>query len=161
METKVVIQKLKEEDSKIIKRHMYWSVVGGLVPIPLIDFAAVTAIQLDMISELCKNYKINFSKNSVKAIISALTGTATARFASSIVKAIPGIGTVAGAVSMPILSGASTYALGEVFASHFRAGGDLSNFKAENFKDYYKSKFEDGKTMAEEVKKKKKEKSKS
>ena len=47
---------------EIIKNHVIWSLGGGLIPIPIVDFIAVTSIQLDMIKDLCSVYGINFDK---------------------------------------------------------------------------------------------------
>ena len=33
----------------IIKSHVVWAMGGGLIPVPLFDIAAVTAIQMDML----------------------------------------------------------------------------------------------------------------
>jgi hypothetical protein len=71
------------------------------------------------------------------------------------VKAIPGIGSFLGGVSMAVLSGASTYAIGQVFIRHFESGGDLFNFDSERFKNFYKEQFEKGKEYAQKWKKEK------
>jgi len=51
------------------------------------------------------------------------------------------------------LSGASTYALGEVFQSHFESGGTFLDFDVTRLKRMYDEKFEKGKEMAEEINK--------
>ena len=43
----------------IIKRHVYWAIGAGLIPIPAADIAAVTAIQLDMLKQVCSFYDID------------------------------------------------------------------------------------------------------
>ena len=55
---------------------------------------------------------------------------------------------------MSVLSGASTFALGEVFKKHFETGGTFLDFDPERLKKYYHEKFEKGKEMAEELRKK-------
>jgi len=52
------------------------------------------------------------------------------------------------------LSGASTYALGEVFKKHFETGGTFLDFDPERLRKYYNEKFEKGKEVAEELRKK-------
>ena len=142
----------------IIKRHTYWAVGAGLIPVPLADIAAVTAIQLDMLKALCKLYDVDYSQEKGKSWISALAGSTlssmAASFGASAVKAVPLIGTFIGITSMSIMSGAVTYALGNVFAQHFEGGGSLSNFKAENVKKYYREKLNEGKELAKELKEK-------
>ena len=137
---------------EIIKNHVLWSLGGGLIPFPILDFIAVTSIQLDMIKDLCSVYRVNYDKNQGKNLVSALVGTSLASIGASFVKAIPGIGTLLGGVSMSIMSGAATYALGNVFATHFARGGTLDNLSVNDFRVFYNEKMEEGKTRAKEWK---------
>lgn len=137
---------------------MYWSIGVGFIPIPIIDIAAVAAIQLDMLKSICELYEVDYSKEQGKFWIGALAGStlssALARFGASAVKAIPVIGTAIGMTSMSIISAASTYAIGSVFVNHFEAGGTLGSFEAEKVKTFYKEKVEEGKKLAVKVKEK-------
>ncbi len=138
----------------VIKNHMMWSMGAGLIPIPMADFLAVSAIQLDMIKQLSKIYEVDFKMTEGKALITSLTGSGLARLGARAVKFIPGVGSVIGGVTMAVLSGASTYALGEVFKKHFDTGGTFLDFDPERLKKYYNDKFEKGKQVAEEMRKK-------
>ncbi len=138
----------------IIKNHIVWAMGAGLIPVPIVDFFAVSGIQLDMIRQLCKLYDQDFKESEGKAIITSLTGSGLARMgARAMVKFIPGIGSVIGGVTMAVLSGASTYALGEVFQKHFETGGTFLDFDPKRLKKMYNEKFEKGKQVAEEIKK--------
>ena len=53
---------------------------------------------------------------------------------------------------MAIMSGASTYAVGRIFARHFAAGGTLSDFDPGDFKRDYEEELENGKKKAKEWK---------
>lgn len=130
---------------------MYLSVGAGLIPLPLVDFVAVSGIQLDMINKLAELYEKDFEKNQAKAIVSALGGAGLARLAAGMTKAVPVIGSVLGGVTMSVLSGASTYAVGEVFKNHFAEGGSLNDLNIEKFKAFYNEKFEQGKAMAKDM----------
>ncbi len=141
----------KEKCNKIIKNHVLWSFGAGLMPLPLFDIAAVTAIQLDMLKQLSDLYEINYSKSSGKAFVTALTGSTFARIGSSLVKSIPGIGTVIGGISMSALSGASTYAIGQVAINHFEAKGNFLNIDFDWAKGIYKEKFEQGKQYVSDL----------
>jgi uncharacterized protein (DUF697 family) len=134
---------------------------AGFIPVPIADLFAVSAIQLDMIRQLCKLYEIDFKQTEGKAIITALTGSGLARLGARAVKFIPGVGSILGGVTMAALSGASTYALGEVFKKHFETGGTFLDFDPERLKKYYNEKFEKGKEVAEELRKKQENVSKS
>ncbi|MEY3422382.1 MAG: hypothetical protein RIR48_2689 [Bacteroidota bacterium] len=145
----------------IIKNHMVWSMGAGFIPVPIADLFAVSAIQLDMIRQMCKLYDVDFKQTEGKALITALTGSGLARLGARAVKFIPGVGSILGGVTMAALSGASTYALGEVFKKHFETGGTFLDFDPQRLKNYYNEKFEKGKEVAEEMRKKQENISKS
>ena len=138
----------------IIRNHIIWSMGAGLIPVPIVDFFAVSGIQLDMIRQLCKLYDQDFKESEGKAIITSLTGSGLARMgAKAMIKFIPGIGSVIGGVTMAVLSGASSYALGEVFKKHFETGGTFLDFDVKRIKKMYNEKFEKGKKVAEQFQK--------
>ncbi len=147
----------KQSANSIIKNHMIWSMGAGFIPVPIADFFAVSAIQLDMIRQMCKLYEIDFKETEGKAIITALTGSGLARLGARAIKIIPGVGSVLGGLSLAILSGGSTYALGEVFKTHFETGGTFLDFDPDRLKKYYNEKFEKGKEMAKDLKKEQEE----
>jgi len=142
---------VKERANSIIKNHMYLAVGAGLIPVPVVDFVAVTGIQIDMIKKLADLYNVDFQKSQAKAIISALTGAGIARLAAGMTKVIPIIGSILGGITMSGLSGASTYAIGEVFKNHFSSGGNIGDLDIDKFSSFYKDKFEQGKTMAKDM----------
>ncbi len=137
----------------IIRNHTIWSMGAGFIPILIADIFAVSALQLDMIRQLCKVYDIDYEETRGKAIVTSLTGATIARLgARSVIKLIPGLGSIIGGVTVSIFAGASTYALGEVFKSHFASGGTILDFDPERVKKFYKEKFEKGKDIAKEWK---------
>jgi uncharacterized protein (DUF697 family) len=148
----------KDKAEKVIKNSVIWSMGAGLIPIPLADMMAVTAIQIDMIKQLADLYGIDFSESRLKPWLTALSGSVLSRLGANAVKFIPGIGSVLGGISMAALSGASTYAAGQVFITHFEAGGTLNDFDADKFKDFYTKQFEKGKAFVEDLQKEQKEK---
>ncbi len=141
----------RSQADSIIRSHVLWAMGGGLIPIPLVDFAAVTAIQLEMLQQLAQLYGVNYSRSNGKAFVSALTGTTLARLGASFVKAIPGIGTLIGGAAMSLTSGASTYAVGQVAINHFSNSGDLSNFVEDQLKNAYDVAFERGKSYVSDL----------
>ena len=137
----------------IIRNHVIWSMGAGLIPVLIADIFAVSALQLDMIRQLCKAYDINFQETQGKAIVTSLTSTTLARLtAGSVIKLIPGVGSIVGGVTVSVFAGASTYALGEVFKLHFSKGGTILDFDPERLRKYYKEKFEKGKKVAQKMK---------
>lgn len=132
------------------------SMGAGLVPIPILDIAAVTAVQLDLVKQLSQVYGVQHQGGMIdKGLITALTGSIFARIGASFIKIIPVVGSMLGGVSMAMMSGASTYAVGQVFKRHFEAGGDFSNFNPASARNLFDEEYERGKHMAEEWKKEK------
>ncbi len=142
-----------EMANSVIKNHMIWSMGAGFIPVPIADLFAVSAIQLDMIRQMCKIYDIDFKETEGKAVITTLTGSSLARLGARAVKFIPGVGSILGGVTMAVLSGGSTYALGEVFKKHFETGGTFLDFDPSRLKKYYNEKFEKGKEVASKIQK--------
>ena len=141
----------------IIRNHVIWSLGAGFIPVVAADVLAVSALQLDMIRQLCRVYDVNFSETQGKAIVTSLTSSTIARLsATSLTKLIPVVGSVIGGVTNSVFAGASTYALGEVFRKHFESGGTILDFDPERLKKMYKEKFEKGKKVAEQLRKQQK-----
>jgi len=140
----------------LIQTQVMVSMGAGLVPIPILDIAAVTAVQLDLVKQLSQLYGVQPQGGIDKGLITALTGSIFARIGASFIKVIPVVGSMLGGVSMAIMSGASTYAVGQVFKRHFEAGGDFSNFNPTSARSLFDEEYERGKHMAEEWKKEKK-----
>jgi len=146
------LDQITKNANSIIKNHMIWSMGAGFIPIPIVDLFAVSAIQLDMIRQLTNLYEINFKETEGKAYITSLTGGLLSRIGARAVKFIPGVGSVLGGVTLAVLSGGSTYALGEVFKKHFETGGTFLDFDPARLKNYYDEQFEKGKAYAGKVK---------
>lgn len=139
----------KEETDRIIRHHVWASMGLGLIPLPLIDFMAMTGVQLLMLRKLARLYNIPFRKDKVKNILSALIGGAfppavSGPLAASIAKSVPLIGQTAGAVTMPVIAGAATYSVGKVFVQHFASGGTFLTFDPEEVRAYYADMLKEG-----------------
>jgi uncharacterized protein (DUF697 family) len=142
----------REEADRIIREHIVWSVGAGLVPVPLLDIAAVSAIQLDMLKQLATHYKVKYTESEGKVFLSAMTGSILAKLAANAIKFIPGIGSAIGGISMAVLSGASTYALGQVACNHFEGGGMIGGLDIDKAKKAFEEHLERGKQVATELK---------
>ncbi|PHI19527.1 hypothetical protein CEQ90_12575 [Lewinellaceae bacterium SD302] len=134
----------------IIRNHVLWSMGASyVIPLPIADVFAVSALQLDMIRQLCRVYDIDFAETQGKAIVSSLTTSTMARAgARSLIKLVPGLGTVIGGITVAAVNGASTYALGQVFRRHFSTGGTFLDFDTDRLKKMYQEQFEKGKSVA-------------
>ena len=135
---------------KTIHNYKWWSMGAGLIPIPFVDLATVSGVQLKMLYELSKIYGVPFERNRGKAVLSSLIGSVipcTLSFgaAGSALKAVPAIGALAGTPAMVLFSGASTWAVGKVFIQHFESGGTFLDFNPDEVRDYFRSQFEEAK----------------
>jgi len=133
-----------------INYSMLLSGTVGIVPIPLVDFVGVTAIQLALVKQLSSIYGVEYTSGATKRTISALIGGAVPAFGSmtvaSWVKMIPVVGSVLGGSTMMLLSGASTYAIGRVFAQHFEKGGTVLDIEPRQVKKQFNEYYEAGKS---------------
>jgi uncharacterized protein (DUF697 family) len=139
---------LREKADRIVQTHVVWAVGAGLVPVPLLDIAAVTGIQLDMLKQLCSLYQVRYTESQGKSWVASLSGSILARMGASVIKSVPVIGSILGGVSMSALSGAATYALGRVTAAEFEQGGDFETADLEKAREAYADELERGKEFA-------------
>ena len=142
----------RSEAEKIVRDHVLWSLGAGLMPVPLFDIAAVTAIQMDMLKQLAGLFEVDYSKSGGKGFVSALTGSTFARIGASLIKTVPGVGTVVCGISMSVLSGASTCAIGQVAMSHFGSKRGLLDVDLEWAKEAYNEAVERGKQYVSDLK---------
>ena len=135
-----------EQAAKLVDRFSLWSGAAGLIPIPLVDIAAVGGVQLQMLRKLSDIYGVPFTENRGKSIIASLAGsvipastaTTTAIGVTSALKAVPGVGTVIAAFTMPAFSACATYVIGKVFIQHFASGGTLLDFNPPDYREFIK-----------------------
>lgn len=146
----------------IVVQHVYYSMGAGLIPVPIFDIAAVGTIQFLMVRSVAELYGEDVSENLTRPLISsAVGGTLPAAVAASLgrtslasfIKAVPIVGPLIAAGTVPVLSGASTYAVGKAFVQHFESGGTLLTIDPSDFKDAVVDAFEEGKQTAQAVRK--------
>ena len=51
---------------------------------------------------------------------------------------LPGIGTVIGALTMPVVSAGATWVIGKLFVQHFASGGTLLDFNPSDYREFMK-----------------------
>jgi len=143
--------------NKAIKNHALGAMVIGLIPLPAVDFVALTSLQLRLLYKFSKFYNVKFIKGKGKNIIASMLGgyipVSMAGPIASLVKAIPIVGQTSGVLAMSSLAGATTYALGKVFVQHFESGGTLLDFDPATLRDYFVEQFKEGGKVTEELKK--------
>ena len=129
---------------RIVKTHMWVSMGVGLIPVPTVDLAGITAVQLRMLHELTKLYDVPFSRDLGKKLIGALLGSCVPVSLGSTAKMLPFVGYVVGGLSTPLLAGAATYAIGKVFIQHFETGGTLLDFEPAKMRERFRRAFATG-----------------
>ena len=133
-------ERLAEE---IVKKYALFAAGAGLIPIPLVDFAAVSGIELKMLAELGGVYGLPFHADRVRPIVaSILGGYASTRLGygagGSLLKSIPVVGQVLGVVAVPGFAAGLTWAIGKVFIQHFASGGTFLNFDPDKVRAYFR-----------------------
>lgn len=135
----------------LVRKHAYTAAGIGLIPLPAVDFVALTALQVNLLRKLSAYYDVPFTEEIGKKVVGALIGgytpVALALPLASLFKSIPVIGQTTGVLAMSAVAGASTYAIGRVFVQHFESGGTFLNFDPAAVREYYREQFQEGKAV--------------
>jgi len=135
----------RNEAIKIVESYVPWSVAAGIMPVPLMDLAAIIAVQLSMLAKIGDCYGVPFKQQAAKSATTALmAGCLQQSLALSLfssVKFVPVVGQLASVIILPAVTAAGTYALGRVFISHFEAGGTFINFEPSKMRKQFNSDF--------------------
>mgnify|MGYP001321820837 CR=1 FL=1 len=134
----------------IVKTHTIYAAGGGLIPLPIVDFAAITGVQLDMLKQICGLYHVDYNENVGKSWVTALAGSSLAAIGSSFVKAIPLVGSLLGGLSMSVIAGATTYGIGQVFINRLEDEGNVADFDVEMAREAFETAYEEGKAKVSE-----------
>jgi uncharacterized protein (DUF697 family) len=141
----------KAYTADLIKKHALGAAGIGLIPMPGVDFVALTALQVNLLRKLSDFYGVAFTEEIGKKVVGALAGgyapVALALPVASMLKAIPVIGMTTGILAMSAVAGASTYAVGKVFVQHFESGGTFLNFDPAAVREYYREQFKEGSSV--------------
>ena len=131
-----------ERAAELVDRLSLWSGAAGLIPVPLVDVAAVWGVQLHMLRRLSEVYGVPFSENRGKSILTSLAGAmipaTAATTMTSLMKGVPIIGTAIGALTMPAVAACGTWVIGKVFMKHFASGGTLLDFNPPDYREFIK-----------------------
>jgi uncharacterized protein (DUF697 family) len=114
----------------IVERFANYSAVGGAIPVPLANAAALTALLMRMVQRLSKLYGVPFEKNRTRAVVIGLMGgalpTGFATIATSVVTSfVPGYNLLGLAVSS-VTSSAYARSIGQLYIEHFENGAAVS-----------------------------------
>jgi uncharacterized protein (DUF697 family) len=125
----------------IVRSYFGWSAAAALLPLPLLDLAAIVGVQVKMLEEIARLYRVPFDGKMVRPLIVALVsgtgGWFLAGMAASLIRAIPGGGFVLSLLTEPALATASCWATGRVFILHFESGGTFLDFDPAKMRAHY------------------------
>ena len=143
---------------EIVRKNMYWALGVGLVPIPLLDLAAITAVQIKMLKELSGLYGVNFAEDKAKTAVASLVAglgsvTLAGLIGGSLFKIIPVVGQLVDLLGRPVLAGALTLAVGNVFTVHYESGGTLLDLDVEKMREHFRREFESSQETARKAQK--------
>ena len=134
---------------KIIYRHVMWVTLGAGFPVPFLDVALVLFVQLKMLKNLSDLYGVPFSEHRIKSILIALLsgcateGASKGAFVHTLLSSVPVVNALATFIRFYIpfkmgivVAGASTYAVGRLFAQSFEKGESM-DAESSRFKQYF------------------------
>jgi uncharacterized protein (DUF697 family) len=112
---------------------------AGAVPVPVLDLVLLSGIQSHMVYDLARLYGQPLTGQRFLEMASSLgMGMLLRQAARSLIKLIPGVGTVVGSVAVGALAGASTFALGKAFCYYYRAVHEGHVPRPEDLRRYYR-----------------------
>jgi uncharacterized protein (DUF697 family) len=120
---------LRRKAAAIVERYANYSAIGGAIPIPLANAAAIAALLVRMVKSLSELYGVPFERNRTRSIIISLMGgalpTGFATIATStLTYVVPGLNLIGLAVSS-VTSGAYARNIGQLFIEHFENGATV------------------------------------
>ena len=113
----------------LIERYANLSAIGGALPIPLANAAAITAIMVRMVRSLSELYGVPFERNRTRSIVIALMGGALPTGFSTIITSsatylVPGLNLLGLAISS-VTSGVYARSIGQLYIEHFENGAAI------------------------------------
>jgi len=141
---------LEDDAKKIVGRYAKWTAGAGLIPVPLLDIATISGLQIKLLADLSKLYGLPFAKERARVLVASLLGSilpntlavGSLAVAGTVIKTVPVIGTIVGMAALPAFAYAATKAIGAIFIAHFEAGGTLLDFDAEETREFFKKEWE-------------------
>ena len=88
----------RDESILLVKNYTMASLAPAVFPVPLLDLAALTGIQLKMLHGLSQVYGVEFTSEmaraSIVSLVTSVLPVAVTPLLASLVKFIPGVGQV-------------------------------------------------------------------
>lgn len=114
------LKKMEEDANNAVRVAVTATAATGAIPIPIADMPLMIGEQVTLMAAICKIFQIDIEKDAIKALVLSAfcTGGAAAvgkTVFSSVMKLIPGAGSIAGGAVSATVGGVVTYAMGHAF----------------------------------------------
>lgn len=118
----------------IVERHANYSAMGGIIPLPIINVASITAIIMRMVKRLSVLYGMPYERDRARVAVIGLLGGAmptglSTVTASTLMYVVPG-SNLLGLAVCSITASACTRRIGRIFVERFESGESLGDFPA-------------------------------
>ena len=148
----------RAKGQEIANLYANWAAASGGIPIPWVDVAIITGLQVRLIMSLAKLYNVPFSKHRAKtALLSITSGGTTVAFGGiakitfpgamsifgSASKSAIGLGTLMGAASVGALAYSSTMLLAKLFMDSFEKSTTVSQKQIHKMTEKYAEEFKE------------------
>ncbi len=130
-----------DEILKIITKSSAKASAIAALPIPLIDVAGVSFVQLQMVKKIGEKYGVSTDDKSsilISSVITALLGKLISVGVSSAVNATNLDKMLGESLVKASIAGFVTTITGEVYDNHFKNNGSFEDISVEGFLDYLK-----------------------
>lgn len=146
---------MRVEADAILRRYVLIAAGFGLIPSPLLDSVAVAALEIKLIDDLARAYRMPFPSRLAAAkvaisIVASIGPIYLADRSKSAFKAVPLFGHLLSASLFSITNAASVYAVGKVFQLHFESGGVMISRENPHLRKLYRREREKGRVVAAE-----------
>ena len=143
---------IRSRGEELAKLYANWAAASGGIPVPLIDMAIITGVQVKLVASLAKLYGVSLSKHRARTALLSITGGGTAVAAGGVAKlALPGtislfgsasksaigFGTVLGSIAIGAFAYSSTILIGSLFMDAFEKSISFSKKEVDNIAEKY------------------------
>ena len=112
----------------IIERYANFSSVGGAIPVPFLNAAAIAALMIRMVKSLSELYGVPFNRSRTRVVVIALMGgalpTGFSTIVTSTITLMPGLNLFGLAVAS-VTSGVYARCIGQLYIEHFENGAPV------------------------------------
>jgi uncharacterized protein (DUF697 family) len=119
-----------EKARQIAHSYVGWAVGAGLIPFPLVDVGSLVVLQVKMLTEIAELYEVPLERERARTLVMSTVGSVASQGIAlagipTLLKFIPGLGTLLGIAAMPAAAAASILALAEIFIRHIETHGSV------------------------------------